>query len=276
MCSWSRCGSMRATCQRQRPLSGPRSGGKSAPRPQTARLSQASLDGEPFWQEDHGVRAPGRYILLCPPERVVRCRFLGGSVMRVTGVATPMSAAVLFVLAGCQSQPGGLPSSRPDGGMMRDGGRDRAEREPTTEAGRADRPDAHDAGPRDAVGETATDAAAAEAGPDGGSGDASAVDGALDGGLELLGAPLVFAPTASSFGVSVVLRSGDPTTLALELRADDSSPWTMAGPPLSPAPDIAQWSVGDLLPGHRYSYAVVVPGDGGGGSAAPLYLGSAA
>ncbi|HEY4394572.1 MAG TPA: metallophosphoesterase [Polyangia bacterium] len=96
--------------------------------------------------------------------------------------------------------------------------------------------------------------------------------------MELLGAPLVFAPTPGSFGVSVVLRAGDPTTLALAFRAGDSGPWTLADPPLAPAPDIAQWTLGGLLPGHRYSYAVLAPGDGAEEDPPPLplYMGTAA
>ncbi|HEY6478240.1 MAG TPA: metallophosphoesterase [Polyangia bacterium] len=122
---------------------------------------------------------------------------------------------------------------------------------------------------RDAPGETAT----ADGGPPA---DSGAGDGAIDAGLELLGAPLVFAPTPSGFGLSVVLRSGDPTTLALQLRADDEAPWTSAGRPQSPASDIAQWNVGGLAPGRRYDYVVVASSDADAGSASPLYVGSAA
>ena len=121
----------------------------------------------------------------------------------------------------------------------------------------------------------ARDAVRADAEVDAGL-DGAAGDGAVDGGLELLGAPLVFAPTPSGFGVSVVLRSGDPTALALELRADDSATWTLAAAPLSPAPDIAEWHLDSLLPGHRYTYAVFAPGgDDGGPPPLLLYQGSA-
>jgi hypothetical protein len=155
---------------------------------------------------------------------------------------------------------------------MKDGPADRADVGATSD-GHAERSDARPVESPDASGEGAEDAAA-DAG-DGGSGDGS-VDGGLHNGFELVGAPLLFAPTASGFGVSVVLRSGDPTMLSLELRADDESPWTLAPPPLSPAPDIAQWQVDGLAPGHRYSYAVLAPVDAGAGSAVPLYVGSAA
>jgi hypothetical protein len=175
----------------------------------------------------------------------------------------PFVAATLL-LAGC-----GGATSRRDGEAV-DGRADRADsHNPASDAGRADRSDAQDVPSRDAARETAEDAAF-----DAGAGDGAAGDGSIDGGLELLGAPLVFAPTPSGFGVSVVLRTGDPTTLALELRADDTGPWSLADPPLSPAPDIAQWQLRGLLPGHRYSYQVFAPGDGGG-STAPLYVGSA-
>ena len=99
-------------------------------------------------------------------------------------------------------------------------------------------------------------------------------DAATVGGYQLLGAPLVFAPTAAGFGLSVVLRAGDPTALRAEVRDPQQSTWTPLPPPLSPAPDIAQWTVTGLSPGRRYLYQVSVAGDGG--PADVLYAGSAA
>jgi hypothetical protein len=202
--------------------------------------------------------------------------------MGVSRVVIPGSAAaLLLLLAGCQGQPGGPASGRRDE-KSRDAGADRADANlPGGDAGRVDRAPAPDARPDlarcDARGETAASDAAADAGseedaaPDGATGDA-----AVDAGLEMLGAPLVFAPTPTGFGLSVVLRTGDPTTLALLFQADDLSAWTDAGPPLSPAPDIAQWTVGGLASGHRYTYRIVAPRGGDGIGQTPLYLGSAA
>jgi len=109
--------------------------------------------------------------------------------------------------------------------------------------------------------------------------DAAAIgDAGADAGMELLGAPLLFAPTAEGFGISVVLRAGDPTELEAEVRDPAESTWTGLPPPLSPAPDIAQWTVKGLSPGRRYLYRVSVAGDGGtaGRLGDPLYEGSAA
>ena len=92
---------------------------------------------------------------------------------------------------------------------------------------------------------------------------------AATAGFELLGAPLVFAPTPRGFGLSVVLRSGDPTALALRVRDEELSAWSVLGPPLSPAVDIAQWTVDGLAPGRRYVYEVSAPGAAGDGRARP-------
>jgi hypothetical protein len=177
-------------------------------------------------------------------------------------LAVSLPLAALVLLAGCQST-----SSSRDGEAT-DGRSDRADTRRPSDGGHGDGSDARIV--QDAAPENTTDAA------DAGARDGASGDGAVDGGLELLGAPFLFAPTPSGFGVSVVLRAGDPTTLALRTRADDSGPWTLADVPLSPAPDIAEWHVSGLLPGHRYSYLVFLPGDEGSESDLPLYFGSAA
>jgi hypothetical protein len=182
------------------------------------------------------------------------------------------AAALVLLLAGCLGQPGGPTSGRRDVNVA-DARADRTDAPgPVADAGRGDRRDARtDRIARDGPAETApVDAGTA------GAGDGAATDGAVDAGLRLLGAPFVFAPTPGGFGLSVVLRSGDPTTLALRIRADDEAPWRSAGPPRSPAPDVAQWRVDGLAPGHRYSYQVLALADAGSIGALPLYLGSAA
>ena len=119
------------------------------------------------------------------------------------------AAALLLLLAGCQVQPGGPTAGRRED-KARDAGAERADvarRAPTPGTPTDPRPGT--------LGPTRS-SLDVEAGADG-AGDG----GPGDGGFALLGAPLVFAPTPRGFGLSVVLRSGDPTTLALQLRADD-------------------------------------------------------
>jgi hypothetical protein len=78
-------------------------------------------------------------------------------------------------------------------------------------------------------------------------------------GIELLGAPLIFAPTQHGFGLNVVLRSGDPSALRVRVRGQAETNWTEMGPPSSPAGDIAQWSVDGLQPGRVYLFEVRGP-----------------
>ena len=97
-------------------------------------------------------------------------------------------------------------------------------------------------------------------------------------GFSLLGAPLIFTPTANGFGLSVVLRNGAPSALRARVRDEARSEWTLVGVPTSPAPDIAQWSVTGLEPGRRYAYEICVGGNGtdvASACASVLYAGSA-
>ena len=105
---------------------------------------------------------------------------------------------------------------------------------------------------------------------------------ALDGGpdraapspLDLLGAPMVSAPTAHGFGLDTVLRSGDPARLRARVRAQPDAAWVDAGLPTVLTPDLARWAVEGLLPGRRYEYQIQAAPDG---EAEPrtLYAGSA-
>src|SRR5262245_57533120 len=105
---------------------------------------------------------------------------------------------------------------------------------------------------------------------------AGPVDAGADSALELLGAPLIFNPTSSSFGINVALRRGDPTTLRARVRDGASAGKRDIGPPTSPASDIAQWTVSGLQPGRRYTYEIydTCPGDPTACDRL-LYLGSA-
>lgn len=90
-----------------------------------------------------------------------------------------------------------------------------------------------------------------------GGGDARPPDAS---GLELIGAPLVFAPTPEGFGVNVVLRSGDPSTLRLWVREEGALQWSDIGPPSHRTEDVAQWSVQGLEAGRRHEYRIAAPG----------------
>ncbi|MFL5306339.1 MAG: metallophosphoesterase family protein [Polyangia bacterium] len=97
-------------------------------------------------------------------------------------------------------------------------------------------------------------------------------DGATDGhaSIELLGAPLVFAPTPAGFGVSAVVSAGEPADLGLQIQTRPAGAWTDADIAANPAPDVAQWTVTGLPPGLRVPYRLVRRG-----STDPLYAGSA-
>jgi len=86
---------------------------------------------------------------------------------------------------------------------------------------------------------------------------------------QLHGAPLVFAPTAHGFGVSVVLDAGEPETLSLQVRPAGAAGWGEALAPVVRAPDLAQWAVDGLAAGTRYEYALT----GCSSAAGPLHAG---
>ena len=77
-------------------------------------------------------------------------------------------------------------------------------------------------------------------------------------GFELVGAPLVFAPTANGFGINVALRAGDPRELRARVRDLAYPDWTNVDGPTSPASDLAQWRVGGLAPGRAYEFEIRV------------------
>lgn len=129
------------------------------------------------------------------------------------------------------------------------------------DAAAPDHPRAHDGG---------ADTRASDGGSrDGGDLDGGAADGAGDAGFNLLGPPLVFAPTASSFGLNAVVADGDPATLQLQVRGSDGG-WIPWDAPSLPAPDVAQWTVTGLPPATRIPYRLVR-----GDDLNPVYQGSA-
>jgi hypothetical protein len=88
-----------------------------------------------------------------------------------------------------------------------------------------------------------------------GSGDPSG--GAAGGSTApaLVGAPLLFNPTASSFGINAVVF-GDVAGVRARVRPAGAADW---GPPLEPelrAADALEWTVSNLAPSTLYEYEV--------------------
>lgn len=81
-------------------------------------------------------------------------------------------------------------------------------------------------------------------------------------GPNLMGAPLVFAPTAKTFSVSAILENGDPADLRAYVRKAGDTEWGSAMKPLVRADDLAEWEFGGLTRNTRYDYRVVLRVDG--------------
>jgi 3',5'-cyclic AMP phosphodiesterase CpdA len=89
----------------------------------------------------------------------------------------------------------------------------------------------------------------------------------------IMGAPLLFAPTPSSFGISVVLTGGDPKTLAARVRAAGELGFGPLAQAEVMASDLAEWTISGLKAGTRYEYEIVEVAPPSG--QAVLYQGSA-
>jgi hypothetical protein len=87
---------------------------------------------------------------------------------------------------------------------------------------------------------------------------AVAASGASSGDqdLSLLGAPLVFAPTASDLGLNVALASGNVARLRARARGEGEG-WRALEAPRVRAADVAEWRLSGLEPGTRYEYQIV-------------------
>jgi len=85
----------------------------------------------------------------------------------------------------------------------------------------------------------------------------------------LVGPPLLFAPTASGFGLSVVTEVGDPTQLRAHVRPLGETRWGAPQVPRKRASNLAEWSIGGLSPGTAYEYEILV-----GDEPTPAYSGS--
>jgi hypothetical protein len=110
-------------------------------------------------------------------------------------------------------------------------------------------------------------------GVDCGVGDQDAASGRPE--PELLGSPMIVAPTSQGFGLNVVLRSGDPLGLRAQVRDESGQEWTDLGAPSAMAADVAQWQVTGLAPGRTYAYQIRAFAAGSDGSDLTLYSGSA-
>ncbi len=77
--------------------------------------------------------------------------------------------------------------------------------------------------------------------------------------VHLFGAPLVFNPTSNQFGIHVVARSGDVSSLRALVRKAGGGEYQAPSAPSHPADDVAQWLVDGLEPGTRYEYRIEAP-----------------
>jgi predicted phosphodiesterase len=115
-------------------------------------------------------------------------------------------------------------------------------------------PDASDDAPVDAPDDAPSCGGSTECGGSDAGDDTSGPDGAA--AFQLVGAPLIFAPTPSGFAINAVLRSGSPSALRARVREESGGDWIALGHPQTPAADIAQWVVAGLAPGRRYDYVI--------------------
>ncbi len=76
--------------------------------------------------------------------------------------------------------------------------------------------------------------------------------------IALQGAPLIFSPTASSFGINVVLSEGSPDDLNARVRRRGTIDYVPLEAPEHPAQSIAQWTASGLEAGTHYQYQIVL------------------
>lgn len=107
----------------------------------------------------------------------------------------------------------------------------------------------------------ASDAALGAGGSSGGQASGGSTTGG-DGGdpgptLPVLqGAPLIFAPTAESFGVNVLVGAGEPDALRLAVRELGTTRWREIDGPSRPESAVIQWLVDGLAASTRYEYVL--------------------
>ncbi len=91
----------------------------------------------------------------------------------------------------------------------------------------------------------------------------STTGGSVGPAFELYGAPLLFSPTAQGFGLSAVLRAGDPARLEASVREEGEETWGKLQAAEARAADLAQWQFEGLKAGTRYEYQIVAPAEEG-------------
>lgn len=99
------------------------------------------------------------------------------------------------------------------------------------------------------------------------------------GSVKLLGAPLLFRPTASGFGVNAVLEVGEPARLSLQVRPVGADSWGALRSAVVRASDLAEWTIAGLDEGQRYEYRLVEGGSevsDAGGDLISVFEGSTA
>lgn len=112
--------------------------------------------------------------------------------------------------------------------------------------------------------------AATPAEPDGGSQPDAGME-PVEPSPTLYGAPLLFAPTAHGFGLSVVTATGDPAKLGAHVRKRGETEWSSVEQPVVRAADVAEWTIDGLSASASYEYEVGVVE---GGELDVLYSGS--
>jgi hypothetical protein len=170
------------------------------------------------------------------------------------GLGLLLAAAILLVHSAC----GGIGDRRAVSGMGGNGGNSTevADGSPATGGG---------------AGSSSSECDGSWAGviPCGATGEVGGLDGGT--GFRLVGAPLLFNPTANGFMLNAVVVDGDPSMLRARVRAQGVATWGELTGPEVPAADVAKWNFVGLGPGTRYDYEILAPEVRGD---TPHYLGS--
>ncbi len=91
----------------------------------------------------------------------------------------------------------------------------------------------------------------------GGFAGVGASGGAIPPEISLVGAPLVFNPTATSFSLSAVAANGDAAPLRALARSEFGSDWIASVARDFPTPDAVEFTFDGLEPGTEYVYQVI-------------------
>ncbi len=89
----------------------------------------------------------------------------------------------------------------------------------------------------------------------------------LPQGFQLFGAPLIFNPTTSGFGINAIFARPDGRELRAYVSLAGESQWGEVTESSYPALDVIEWSVRGLEPGTSYDYAIMAVPPGAEGLA---------